>query len=235
MLKLQWDLAVYQETVEPKSDATGVRAARTALPREKAMRVIAGADPRPLLVLRECARCNKTDDALLTPGYDNEKVLFLARWFHCVKLPIDVVAEDQPFHALFPSNDAEHLFVTTADGALRVPLESDTSRTELCAALTRVLCQTYKKDPGTLFKDLHALADQLDVLDARIKVLEDKKADLMESRGAGSKGGDQKKKLEKLETEIAALQKEVADKIAAFEKGAKIELKPAPPAKEAAK
>ncbi len=231
MLKLEWDFAVYVETQEPKSEETGVRAARSALPREKALAVIAGSDPRPLLVLRECAKCNKTDDALLTPGYDNEKVLFLARWFHCVKLPIDVVEPVQPFHTLFPSNEAEHLFVATADGALRLPLESDTSRTELCAAMTKVLCQTYKKDPGTLFKELHALADQLDLLDAQIKTLSDKRAALMESRGAGSKGGDAKKKVEKLDAEIDAAQKQIADKIAAFQKSARIELKAELPAK----
>jgi hypothetical protein len=235
LLKLEWDYPVYLETQEPKSDATAPRVARTALPRERAMSVIAGSDPRPLLVLRECARCNKTDDALLTPGYDNEKVLFLARWFHCVKLPIDVVEPVQPFHTLFPSNDAEHLFVSTLDGTARVPLESDTSRTELCAALTRVLCQTYKKDPGTLFKDLHALADQLDVLDAQIRGLNDKKADLMEARGAGSKAGDKKQKLAKLDSEIESLKKDISERIAAFQKSAKIDLKAAAPAKEAAK
>jgi hypothetical protein len=235
MLKLQWDYAVYQETQEPRSDATAPRVARTALPREKAMAVIAGSDPRPLLVLRECARCNKTDDALLTPGYDNEKVLFLARWFHCVKLPIDVIEAEQPFHTLFPGNDVEHLFVTTTDGTLRLPLESDTSRSELCAAMTRILCQTYKKDPGTLFKELHALADQLDVLDAQIDGLKRKRADLMEARGAGAKGGDQKKKLEKLDAEIATAEKEIAERVATFQKGAKIDLKPAAPSKDAAK
>jgi hypothetical protein len=223
------------ETQEPKSEETGVRAARSALPREKALSVIAGSDSRPLLVLRECARCNKTDDALLTPGYDNEKVLFLARWFHCVKLPIDVVEPVQPFHTLFPSNEAEHLFVATTDGTLRLPLESDTSRSELCSAMTRVLCQTYKKDPTTLFKELHAMADQLDLLDAQIKTLSDKRAGLMESRGAGSKGADAKKKVEALDAQIAGLQKQIADKIAAFQKSSSIELKPAAPAKEAGK
>ncbi len=235
MLKLEWDFAVYVETQEPKSEETGVRAARSALPREKALAVIAGSDPRPLLVLRECAKCNKTDDALLTPGYDNEKVLFLARWFHCVKLPIDVVEPVQPFHTLFPSNEAEHLFVATADGTLRLPLESDTSRTELCAAMTKVLCQSYKKDPSTLFKELHALADQLDLLDSQIKTLSDKRAALMESRGAGSKGGDAKKKVEALDTQIAGLQKQITDRIAAFQKSSSIDLKPTAPEKAPAK
>jgi hypothetical protein len=212
-----------------------VRAARSALPREKALSVAAGTDPRPLLVLRECAKCNKTDDALLTPGYDNEKVLFLARWFHCVKLPIDVVDPAQPFHALFPSNESEHLFVSTLDGGLRLPLESDTSRSELCNAMTKVLAQAYKRDPATLFQDLHKLADQLDVLDAQVKSLNDKRADLMESRGAGSKGGDAKQKLAKLDAEIEAAKKQIADKVAGFQKGAKIDLKAAAPEKEAAK
>lgn len=234
MLKLEWDYPAYAETQERKSDETAPRAARSALTREKALAVIAGKDPRPLLVLRECSRCNKTDDALLSPGYDNEKVLFLSRWFHCVKLPVDVVDPAQPFHALFPSNDAEHLFVATLDGALRVPLESDTSRSELANAMTRVLSAAYKKDPSTLYKDLHALADQLDGLDAKIKNLSDKRADLMEARGAGSKGGDAKQKLAKLDGEIEALKKEVAERIGAFQKGAKIELKPGTAAPAAA-
>lgn len=219
---------MYVETQEPRSDGTSVRAARSALPREKALAVIAGKDPRPLLVLRECARCNKTDDALLTPGYDNEKVLFLARWFHCIKLPVDVVEPEQPFHALFPSNDSEHLFVATLDGVTKLPLESDTSRPELCAAMTKILAQTYKKDPSTIFKDLHALADQLDVLDAHVKELEKKKSDLMEARGADSKLGDHGKQVQKLDAEIAGLKKEIAEKIASFQKSARIDLRPAP-------
>ncbi|MBK7645324.1 MAG: hypothetical protein IPJ19_20190 [Planctomycetes bacterium] len=230
MLKLEWDFAVYQETQEPRSDETAPRVARSALPLEKALGVIAGEDPRPLLVLRECARCNKTDNALLSPGYDNEKVLFLARWFHCVKLPVDVIESDQPFHALFPSNEAEHLFVATLDGALRLPLESDTSRSELCSAMSKVLSQTYQKDPASLFRELHTMADQLDVLDARIRALEDKKTALKEARGASSKGGDAKKKLEKLDAEIESARKEIADRIEVFQKSAKIDLKSAPKA-----
>ena len=65
---------------------------RKALEWNAAIEALAGKDERPLLVMRECARCNKTDDALLQPGSDNEKVLFLARWFHCVRLPIDVLS-----------------------------------------------------------------------------------------------------------------------------------------------
>lgn len=197
---------------------------RSALPREKALQVIAGKDPRPLLILRECARCNKTDNALLSPGYDNEKVLYLSRWFHCVKLPVDVIQPDQPFNALFPSNDAEHLFVGTIDGSVKLPLESDTSRVELCSAMTQVLAQTYKKDPSGLYKELHTLGDQLDVLDARVKMLESKKSELLESRGGETKLAD-KKKVAKLDSEIDAVKKEIAAKLADFSKDEKIDLK----------
>ena len=226
MLKLKWDYPVYQTTEDVKSDVTAPRIARTALPRAEALKFIAGKDPRPLLVLRECARCNKTDDALLAPGYDNEKVLFLTRWFHCVKLPVDVVQPDQPFNALFPNNDAEHLFVSSVDGSTKVPLESDTSRTELCTAMSQVLAAAYAKDPTPLYKEIHTLGDQLDVLDERIRALELKKTELMESRGADAKGAD-KKKVAKLDDEIAAIKKERAEKLAGFEKSAKIPLKSA--------
>lgn len=205
-----------------------MRAARSALPRDQALRCVAGKDSRPLLVLRECARCNKTDDALLTPGWDNEKVLFLSRWFHCVKLPVDVVQPEHPFHALFPGDDSEHLFLTTRDGTLKIPLESSTSRVELCSSMSKVLAAAYAKDPSPLFKELHTLGDRLDVLDQHVKELEAKKAELMENAG---KNGD-KQKLAKLDGEIAATRKDIAAQIAGFEKLARVELKPAAPEKK---
>ena len=227
ILALHWDHPVYQATAEPKSDATAPRVARAALSRADALRYLAGTDPRPLLVLRECARCNKTDDALLSPSFDNEKVLFLARWFHCVRLPVDVVQPDHPFHELFPSNDAEHLFVSARDGSGKKPLESDTSRVELCGAMSQVLAAAYVKDPTPIFKDLHTYADKLDILDEKVRAAEAKKAALMESRGADGKGAD-KKKLAKIEAEIAELQKEKAAELAAFDKISRLPLKSAP-------
>jgi hypothetical protein len=171
--------------------------------------------------MRECARCNKTDDALLQPGADNEKVLFLARWFHCVRLPIDVVEPDHPFHALFPSNDAEHLFVITADGKSKLALESDTSRTELCKAMSEVLAKSYVKDPTPLYKDLHVWGEELDALDQQSRDLTAQRARLMEARIPD------KKKLEKVEAELAGVEKKIVEKRAAIDKATKIALKPA--------
>ncbi len=209
---------------EKRESGTHVKEARKPLSREAALLAIAGTDPRPLLVLRECARCNKTDDALLQPGVDNEKVMFLARWFHCVRLPIDVVAPDHPFHELFPGEASEHLFVTTVDGACKIALESDTSRTKLCAAMTEVLASSYAKDPEPLYKDLHVYGDQLDALDTEARDLAAARAKLMEARIPDAK------KLAKLDAEIARVKKKVAEQMAAIEKASKIPLKPAPKA-----
>jgi hypothetical protein len=217
---MQWEYPVYQRTEDRHhSDATAVVPKRAALTREEALAYIAGKDPRPLLVLRECSHCNKTDDALLTPGFDNEKVLFLTRWFHCVKLPVDVIQHDHPFNALFASDEAEHLFVATHDGSMKIPLESSTSRPELCAAMSQVLGASYAKDPSPMFKDLHTLGDQFDTLDEHIRALKQKKSELMESKIPD------KAKLAKLDSQIAACQKEINDKKAAFEHNTTVPLR----------
>jgi hypothetical protein len=217
---MQWDFVVYTPDVR-RSDGTGVKAAREALPVESAFRTIAGTDPRPLLVLRECPVCNKTDTALLKPGSDNERTIVLSRWFHCVKLPVDVIEPDQPFNALFPTNDAEHLFVCSVDGSNRIALESDTSRPELWTAMGKVLAAAYVKDPVPVAKDILRTHDKLDTLDSHIRDLEKNRDDLIE--GAGRMDKDKVKKLEK---EIDATKKELADEKKAIDRLSKIELKP---------
>jgi len=210
---------VYAEAETQTSDRTDVRPKRQAMSREDAIRFLAGKDPRPLLVLRECAFCNKTDDALLTPGGDNEKTLFLARLFHCVKLPVDVIQPDHPLNALFPDNDAEHLFVSAVDGSGKAPLEADTSRIALWTAMTNVLAAAYTKDPLAVYKELPLLFDKLDVLDQRLIELENKRADVTEGSNLGSG------KLKKLDDEIAHTKREIVARRDEIERSCKIELK----------
>ena len=50
---------------------------RSALTREAAFKVIAGDDPRPLLVLRECKVCNGPM-MLCSRAVDNEKTFLLS-------------------------------------------------------------------------------------------------------------------------------------------------------------
>jgi hypothetical protein len=224
LLKLDWDYVVYTPDVS-RSDGTAVKAQREALPIGTAFQRIAGTDRRPLLVLRECSVCNKTDTALLRPGSDNERTIVLSRWFHCVKLPVDVIEPDQPFNALFPTNDAEHLFVCSVDGSSRIPLESDTSRPELWAAMTKVLAASYSKDANTATKEILKTHDKLDALDAHLGELVKTRDDALENPGRLDKD-----KIQKLEKEIEASKKEIDALLKSIDRLAKLDLKPVKPA-----
>jgi hypothetical protein len=219
LLKIRWDYAVATNEVKA-SAGTSVKAARAALPADEAFKRLAGKDPRPLLVVRECQMCNKTDNALLRPGMDNEKTIVLSHWFHCVKLPVDVIDPDEPFNALFPTNDAEHLFVASADGSNRIPLESDTSRPELWAAMGKVLSRSYAHDPGVAANDILKAHDKLDLLDQKLADLSKQRDGLAENAGRLDKD-----KLKKIDHEIESTKKELEAEKASIEKLSKIDLK----------
>lgn len=157
LLRLAWDL--------PVPTASG-RAAREPLAPESALDQLAGEDPRPLLILRECYVCLGTDDGLLSrrPAED-ERTQLLARWFHCVRLPPDVLERDHPFRALFPNGTSDHLVLLTRDGSLRLALDSQASRTELWGAMGRVLRASRRSDPLTAVERIQELLGGLDELD----------------------------------------------------------------------
>lgn len=223
LLRINWDFPTYNAEPAPKTDATTAREMRRALPRERALELLSGADPRPLLVLRECPTCNKTDDALLGEGIDNERTILMARWFHCVRLPQDVIQPDHPFNALFPTNDTEHLFVAARDGAGKMPLESDTSRAELWSSMSQVLSASYAKDATIAVKEIRHAFDKLDVLDQRVLDLEKRLAELMETPRIDSA------KVQKQEAEVDGAKKDVATHKLAIEKLSNLELKPVAP------
>jgi hypothetical protein len=197
---------------------TSAKRVRKALSREEALRFIAGDDPRPILLLRECLVCNGTDKALLSEGVDNEKTFLLARWFHCVKLPADVLAEDHPFRALFDGKNPEHLFLSAADGSGKIPLESERSRTELWGHMTAVLAQNYAKDvPGELEGALKVL-DRLDQLDERTHSLK------LEISRALEKDGPESKKIAKAKAKLEQVEKERRALLDIFDKASKLPL-----------
>ena len=174
-----------------------------------------------MLVVRECPVCEKTDDALLSKESDNEKTLILSRWFHCVKLPVDVTKADHPFNALFPDDDAEHLFVSDVDGAGKVPLESDTSRVELNASMTQVLSRAYAIDPNAPYKDIVRRLDRIDALDGNAHELALKKSELMETVNVDPA------RVKKLDAELNDVKTQIAAERGEIEKLSKLELKPA--------
>jgi len=154
-------------------------------------------------VLRECKTCNGTDDALLSRGkVDNERTFLLSRWFHCVKLPVDVLEKDHPFHNLFDEKDPEHMFLGTADGSVRRALESERSRVELWDAMTAVLRGSYQKEPESTVKKMQKLIDEFDRADVQLLSLEQRIDTLLESEGPDSK------KLKKAKEELESARKQ---------------------------
>lgn len=218
MLKVVWDYPTYKAD-EPVKSGSVAKAARRALSAEEAFSYVAGKDPRPLLVLRECLTCNGTDDALLSKGVDNERTFLLSTWFHCVKLPVDVMQKDHPFYEMFGHEDVEHLFVATRDGALKFPLESDTSRTQLWESMGRVLAATYKQDAQPVVKLMQKSLDRLDVLDDRLLDLRAKRNELLEEEGSDSK------KIAKIDREIEEAQKEITASLGELAKASRLEMK----------
>lgn len=97
-----------------------------------------------------------------------------------------------------------------------------TSRSELWSSMTKVLAKTYRKDPTACFQDVQHEFDKLDVLDTRLGELETQKNDLLETAGKLDAS-----KLKKLDADIAAVKKEIADVTKAIEKLTKADLKPA--------
>jgi hypothetical protein len=217
-LKLDWDYPVYKEP-EQASDGTTAKRVRRALSSAEAYAYIAGDDPRPLLVLRECKQCNGTDDALLSSGADNERTFLLARWFHCVKLPVDVRDENHPFYALFPEADAEHLFVSAYDGSNRIGLEVEASRTGLWQALRDVIDAEYKRKAERSLKQIAQLLDDFDVLDQRRRETQVRRDELFLEEGADSR------KVKKLDAELAGIDAELEDLHEAVVAASALELK----------
>jgi len=187
-LDIAWKHPVYKpEAKEVAAGETFVAAARRALAPEVAFAHIAGDDPRPLLVLRDCHVCTGTDDALMTRQADNERTMLLSRWFHCVRLAPDVLKEDHPFHALFGGENPPHLFVSKADGSGRIDLKGDQSRSELWAAMGTVMTASYEATPKSALTELGRILDTFDSIDLQIAELEKRVDGVVEAYGPNSR------------------------------------------------
>lgn len=217
MLKLAWDYPTYQS--QKSGTGSVAREMRHALTEQDAFRIIAGNDPRPLLVLRECLVCNGTDDALLSKGADNERTFLMSSWFHCVKLPVDVLEKDHPFYEIFGHDDPEHLFVAMADGSSKIMLESQTSRVELWDSMQEILSASYRKDTQPVVKLVSKQFDRMDLLDSKLLDLKAKRNEALESDGLKST------KLEKIDAEMAQVSAEITALKDDVAKATKIELK----------
>jgi hypothetical protein len=169
------------------SNSTKSRAVSKALPLDEAIRYLAGDDKRPMIVVRECRLCNGTNDALLSRELDNTRTLLMTRWFQCVKLPMDILKKDHPFHALFDEEHPPHLFICRWDGSGVIPLRGDRSRSELWKNMETMLKSEYLGNAAKATSKIEQILHQYDLLDLRIARLETEFEEEIEDRGPKSR------------------------------------------------
>jgi hypothetical protein len=200
LLELEWDYPVYVPA------DTGTTRVSGPLARAELFAHLADGDPRPLLVLRECHACAGTNLALLASNEPNDRTLLLTRWFHCIKLPPDVLRPNHAFRGAFDGEHPSHLFLCLADGSQVHDLDGRQSQNELWRALTRTLRAAYAKDAASSLKELVSLLDDFDRVDGEMTRLETELQKALERSGAKApKVADLQKKLEAVCREHAGL------------------------------
>lgn len=214
-------------TGERKKGGTVTVQREHALPLEQAMQLVVREDRRPLLVMRECEKCKGTDHALLSRSLDNEQTVLLTRWFHCVKLPPNVLSADHPLTALFKqSKEGEripHLFFVDPDGANKTPLPGDQSQTQLWETMFSYLDRAYEGDAKKALKELRSILNQLDRIDSQATEIRGRVDKEIEKRGPDSD------KLPKMEEQLAKLEEErkkFVEKELELRRSALVEAKP---------
>jgi hypothetical protein len=158
-----------------------------ALPEKEALVVLADGDPRPLLVLRDCAGCERDDHDLVTKEIEGEKVTLMGRWFHPVRVSDDVLKPSHPFHELFSAKVPPHLVAATLDGAQVSAVGSRANAAQLSKALSGVLRKAYKEDPDAAVKALLVLLDDFDRVDLQLKGFDEKLAAMRQELGTDAR------------------------------------------------
>jgi hypothetical protein len=162
-LRIEWDFPSFAKEQEGITVAPAVG---SALPAAEALRVLAGDDRRPLLLLRECWMCQGSEGALLDVKQANEKTLLFARWFHCIRFDDSVRHETHACHLLFKENAMPHLLLCEANGNTMTPLDGKRPQSALWSAMRKVLRQAYTKDPDQAVRELFKVLGEHDHLDS---------------------------------------------------------------------
>jgi hypothetical protein len=169
-LRIDWSYPVWKGPAVTAAPGTTVaQMSEHALPLAEAMEFVVAGDPRPLLVLRECEFCKGTEHALLSRTLDNEQTALLSHWFHCVRLPTNVLRPDHPLSQLFAHKDGErvpHLYFCDLDGGNKVGLPGDQAQAELWKVMFSFLERTYQGDAKKAVSELRGMLSQFDKLDA---------------------------------------------------------------------
>lgn len=206
---MAWDYPVHEFFTGERSKAFTVAGRySTAIPRTEAFYRVSEDDRRPLLVLRECLHCNGTDDALLSSTSGNERTLIMTRWFHCVKMPMNVLHEDHIFRNLFEQEHPPHVFLARWDGSNVITFEGDANQKDLWDGMYTMLAAEYKKDAHDAVKDIELLVAQYDMFDEKITKLEfDVELEVEDSGEKSRKAKKLKKRLKELNEDLEDLKK----------------------------
>jgi len=209
-LQIAWDYPVWKPKDTPAGEqpqgGTVAVEREHALPLAAAMELVVADDRRPLLVLRECEKCKGTDHALLSRTLDNEQATLLTHWFHCVKLPPNVLEADHPLTALFKRQQEgeriPHLFFCDPDGSNKVPLPGDQSQTQLWETMFSFLERCYEGNAKKAVKEMRGVLSQFDRIDNQLEEIKGRIDREIEKRGPESD------KVPKLQAEITKLEQE---------------------------
>jgi len=206
---MKWDYPVHKFFNKERSKAFTVAGRySSAMSRDEAFYRVSEDDRRPLLVLRECLYCNGTDDALLSSTSGNERTLIMTRWFHCVKMPLDVLHEDHIFRNLFEQEHPPHVFLARWDGSEVITFEGDANQKDLWDGMYTMLSAEYKKDARRAVKDIELLVAQYDMYDEKITRAEnDYELEVEDSGEKSRKAKKLRKRLDALTDDLADLRK----------------------------
>lgn len=193
--------------------------AEVALEQAAAIKHLRGDDPRPLLILRDCEGCANKEGDLLKRSIEDERFILGTGWFHCVRLPHEVVEEDHVVSSLFQGSIPPHVVLATWDAETIVPVNRASAK-ELWGGMERVLRKDYKKNAGKAMKGLQRLLVDYDKIDGRMAELE--------AQLAAKLAGGKERKAKKLQQELASLEKERAKLFEKEEKLRDLQLRPNP-------
>jgi hypothetical protein len=136
-----------------------------------------------------------------------------------VKLPHEVIEEDNVLSPLFTGSVPAHIIVATWDAETIVPINRASAK-EMWSGMEKVLKKDYKKSPDKAMKGLQRMLVDFDKLDGRVAELEAQLA-AKEAKGQDARAN-------KLRNELSDLEKERAELLANEQKLRDLQLRPNP-------
>ncbi|MCA8978493.1 MAG: hypothetical protein H6831_06585 [Planctomycetes bacterium] len=136
-----------------------------------------------------------------------------------MKLPHEVIEEDNVLSSLFQGSIPAHIVVATWDAETIVPINRASAK-EMWSGMAKVLKKDYKKSADKAVKGLQRMLVEYDKLDGRVAELE--------AQLAAKESNGQDARAKKLRNELADLEKERQDLLAQEQKLRNLELRPNP-------